>query len=56
MIGYVVAADSTVSDDSGEYKQFHSYESGRMELTEPRKTLSQADSNAINHRRRGSLT
>ena len=40
----VVAADSTVSDDSGEYKQFHSSESGRMELTEPGTILSQADS------------
>ena len=47
----VVAADSTVSDDSGKYKQFHSSESGRMELTEPGTILSQADSNAINHRR-----
>ena len=43
----VVAADSTVSDDSGEYKQFHSSESGRMELTEPRKILSQENSTSM---------
>ena len=46
----VIAADSTVSDDSGEYKQFHSSESGRMELTEPGTILSQADSAPLKQR------